>query len=609
MQSRREQPNPPPQEDNNHTTVDEVIPLSDTDIRINEGIPTEIVTSVEEISLVPGDLELVDSMAGKTGTAMTNVHRIVPDAHTVRADVPIIDKKNGPPPIPQKGIEQAIIIRENQTRPLDARSLEHDVVIGDKLILENGSVITLAPKSIIGSGAFGRVFLIDNNGKEEVVKKVEFQGEDPVHRWVVNNEMRALKRVEGIDGIAEVRGFSYASATPDTPFNQAEAVFFRMEYAGPTLGKGGLQAEIERLTQEYFSETLEEVENNRKEIDVLKGQIGQIEQQLFSSEIQSLSESEEQELRRKFVFLKTDLIILERKQAATKANQKEKNGLIRERGIVTERFENIRPAVDAMHKMHERGIVHKDIKDVNITMGTENVDAKLIDLGLATEEGKKITMQSGTPGFMAPEEHFVMMSKDLKVEFFHHRSEDIFSMMRTMLQVYTDAHEMPRFPEISDLFKRYPSPDKQQAGYQYFLEKTLGSITTDTGDRLLPDSFFRSQNCGDPNQKITNITDPEKEFYQLRLAPDRRVAIQTVDNYHEKGVITDEEYKALYDDLWKDEGNEAFDDMIATISQITETEEDRFREAMELATSRSDEIIQEFEQWYDAHHSTQQQAA
>jgi serine/threonine protein kinase len=87
--------------------------------------------------------------------------------------------------------------------------------------------------------------------------------------------------------------------------------------------------------------------------------------------------------------------------------------LVKERGPlpVAEACELVRQAALGLHYLHERGLVHRDVKPSNL-MRTPNGTVKVLDLGLArwcleAEHGLALTATGrvmGTPEFLAPEQ-------------------------------------------------------------------------------------------------------------------------------------------------------------------------------------------------------------
>ncbi len=87
--------------------------------------------------------------------------------------------------------------------------------------------------------------------------------------------------------------------------------------------------------------------------------------------------------------------------------------LVRQRGPlpIAEACDMIRQAALGLHYLHQRGLVHRDVKPSNL-MWTPEGAVKVLDLGLArwrleTEEGQQLTGADrvmGTPEFLAPEQ-------------------------------------------------------------------------------------------------------------------------------------------------------------------------------------------------------------
>jgi tetratricopeptide (TPR) repeat protein len=67
----------------------------------------------------------------------------------------------------------------------------------------------------------------------------------------------------------------------------------------------------------------------------------------------------------------------------------------------------VRQVAEALTLVHQRGIIHRDIKPHNIFLCAENAVPRLLDFGIAGELAHPITQSGvmmGTPGYMAPEQ-------------------------------------------------------------------------------------------------------------------------------------------------------------------------------------------------------------
>ena len=65
----------------------------------------------------------------------------------------------------------------------------------------------------------------------------------------------------------------------------------------------------------------------------------------------------------------------------------------------------IRQIASALHIVHNKGVIHRDVKPSNIIL-TEEESVKLTDFGIAGVEDSELTMQSdvlGSPAYMSPE--------------------------------------------------------------------------------------------------------------------------------------------------------------------------------------------------------------
>ncbi|CAE6385150.1 unnamed protein product [Rhizoctonia solani] len=97
-------------------------------------------------------------------------------------------------------------------------------------------------------------------------------------------------------------------------------------------------------------------------------------------------------------------------------------------------------ATTGLAYLHERGIIHGDLKGGNIVIAADGT-ARLVDFGLAkmTESALKFSATStvkGTHRWMAPE----LMNPDEKSKAFVTFATDIYSMGMTILEIYSGRH-------------------------------------------------------------------------------------------------------------------------------------------------------------------------
>ncbi|GEM_PF-6843531 len=160
--------------------------------------------------------------------------------------------------------------------------------------------------------------------------------------------------------------------------------------------------------------------------------------------------------------------------------------LINQRGPlpIAEACELVRQAARGLHYLHERGLVHRDVKPSNL-MRTPDGTVKVLDLGLArwrveTEAGHGLTgigRVMGTPDFLAPEQIDNPMDADARA--------DLYGLGGTLFYLLTgrapfadhksliaklDAHRFQPPPEVRTL--RPEVPEELAALIQRLLAKT-----------------------------------------------------------------------------------------------------------------------------------------
>ncbi len=113
--------------------------------------------------------------------------------------------------------------------------------------------------------------------------------------------------------------------------------------------------------------------------------------------------------------------------------------------------------LSAMNYAHIKGVIHMDLKPANI-MVADNGDIKVLDFGIATEEGESNYKVMGSPLYMSPEQ-----VKGQGID----STSDIYSLGVTLYQMITGQEPYPSNISKDELFQRIlHSPFLNRSGIQ-----------------------------------------------------------------------------------------------------------------------------------------------
>jgi eukaryotic-like serine/threonine-protein kinase len=102
---------------------------------------------------------------------------------------------------------------------------------------------------------------------------------------------------------------------------------------------------------------------------------------------------------------------------------------------------------DALKFMHQKGVIHRDVKPQNVLLDKEGV-AKLADFGCAKAPGYGVDLTRwsvGTLGYMAPEQHRPRCHADERSDI-HAYGVTLFHLFLGRMPEFNDQHRILKFP-------------------------------------------------------------------------------------------------------------------------------------------------------------------
>ena len=126
-------------------------------------------------------------------------------------------------------------------------------------------------------------------------------------------------------------------------------------------------------------------------------------------------------------------------------------------------------ALDGLHAVHERGIVHRDVKPSNLMVDRRGT-VKIVDFGLSTtsdgaaswEAGRPSVTGAGTPGYMAPEQYDPRVALDARADIYS-AAATLFRLLAGRLPFIGSGEEIRRScvlsaaPPIASLVPNVPA--------------------------------------------------------------------------------------------------------------------------------------------------------
>ncbi len=146
--------------------------------------------------------------------------------------------------------------------------------------------------------------------------------------------------------------------------------------------------------------------------------------------------------------------------------------IIKNNGItkLPQKIDILRQILNGLQYVHDKGLVHRDLKPDNIMVGNRNNNVKIIDFGLAISDAFPDNLKvAGTPKYMSPEQRSNAKNADklsdiyafgiIMKEFLGEESSKIFQY-RNIIEKCTKEDKSERYQNCSEILKDLADKNK-----------------------------------------------------------------------------------------------------------------------------------------------------